>query len=80
MLLNIDIRLIMRGKLLMDLKPRLKELRKNEGLLQGFVAEKLGVRQQTLSDWENGKVEMRYSHAKMLAKLYRCKMEDLYEE
>lgn len=64
----------------MELKPRLKELRKKEGYLQGFVAEKIGVRQQSLSDWENGKVEMKYSHAKKLAELYRCSMEDLYED
>lgn len=32
----------------------LKVLRKRQGLTQGVVAEKIGVKRQTLGNWENG--------------------------
>lgn len=62
------------------MKPRLKQLRKEKGLYQKFVAEKIGVSFQSLSEWENGHVEPRYSDARKLAELYECSMEDLYEK
>ena len=36
---------------------RIKRLRKNKGLKQQELAEILGIKRNTYSDWENGKTE-----------------------
>lgn len=54
--------------------------RRKAGFTQVQVAEALGVDQCTVSFWENGNS---YPRAKLLpeiAKLFNCKIEDLYEE
>jgi len=37
--------------------PQIKDMREAQGISQGRLAAKLGVRQQTVADWENGKAE-----------------------
>lgn len=52
-----DILIIMRGESSMENKPlskKIKELREERGYLQKFVADKIGVRSNTLSGYENG--------------------------
>jgi len=52
-----DILTIMKGGSSMESKPlskKLKELREEKGYLQKFVADKIGVRSNTLSGYENG--------------------------
>ncbi|MDT2884902.1 helix-turn-helix transcriptional regulator [Lactococcus lactis] len=45
---------------------RLKELRKEKDLTQNEFAERLGIKQNSYSDWENGKSE---PNIKMLEKI-----------
>jgi putative transcriptional regulator len=60
--------------------PRIKEIRTNKGLMQKYVAEQLGIKQQQLSDWENGKAFPRHDRALKLAKILNVNVNDLYEE
>lgn len=53
---------------------RLTKLRIRAGLTQVEVAELLGVRQATVSAWENG-VELRLLDAKVLARLYKVSLD-----
>lgn len=53
---------------------RLTTLRMRVGLTQVEVAEFLGVRQATVSAWENG-VEPRLLDAKALARLYKVSLD-----
>ncbi len=62
------------------MKPRIKLLRKEKGYLQSYVAEQLGIRQQSLSEWENSHSYPNYENAYKLAKFFGVPMEDLYEE
>lgn len=62
------------------MKPRLGEIRKSKGLEQKYVANKIGIGFQRLSDWERGKGMPRYDKAYSLAKIYGVTMEELYEE
>jgi len=45
------------------------ELRESLGLSQAKMAEELGVRQQTISEWETGRYEPRGASARMLSVL-----------
>ncbi|MEC5422139.1 helix-turn-helix transcriptional regulator [Virgibacillus sp. C22-A2] len=62
------------------MKSNIAELRKEKGLLQGYVAKKIGVSQQTLSDWEREEAYPKYVHAYKLAKILGVPMEKLYKE
>ena len=46
-------------------KIKLAAARKNAGLTQSEVAERMGVSKQTIVNWENGKVEMKPAQFKM---------------
>jgi DNA-binding transcriptional regulator YiaG len=48
---------------------RIAELRERLGLTQAEMAEELGVRQQTVSEWETGRYEPRGASVKVLAHL-----------
>jgi len=45
---------------------RVRALREHLGLTQGSLAEELGTRQQTVSEWETGRYEPRGASAKLL--------------
>ncbi len=48
---------------------RIAELRASLGLSQATFADELGVRQQTVSEWETGRYEPRGASVRMLAVL-----------
>ncbi|WP_459734428.1 helix-turn-helix domain-containing protein [Peribacillus sp. N1] len=56
--------------LLMDFGDRLKWLRERSGLTQKFAAEKIGVKNNTLSSYESAKRQPDYTTLKKLADLY----------
>ncbi|MBM3153723.1 MAG: helix-turn-helix domain-containing protein [Chloroflexi bacterium] len=47
-------------------KQRIRALRKHLGLTQSKLAEELGTRQQTISEWETGMYQPRGASAKLL--------------
>jgi|UPI00017E5EEA putative transcriptional regulator len=62
----------------MELEPRIREIRENKGLKQKFVAQKTGISQQQLSDYETGKAYPRIDKAYKIAAVLDCKVDDLY--
>lgn len=56
---------------------RLKELRKENGLTQQQLAEKIGTTKLTISNWENEKHIIKTSVAKELAELFNVNVEYL---
>ncbi len=54
-----------------------KEARKNSGLTQKEVAEKLGIHQSNISDWENDISRPEYEKLIELARLYEVSVYDL---
>ncbi len=58
----------------------LQKLRKEKGLSQRFVAEKIGVSRPTYIDIEKGVTELTVSQAKELAKILEISLEDLIAE
>ena len=59
---------------------RLKEERRLTGLSQAELAQKIGVKQQQLSQWECGKVEPTLSNIIALLKVLQIPFEDLIDE
>lgn len=57
---------------------RLKELRKKKGLKQQEIAELLGVKRNTYSDWENGKTEPSFENLIKLADLLEVTLDYLF--
>ena len=55
----------------MDLKISLKAARVNANLTQQQVADKVGVRKETIISWENGKSEIKAIMLNRLCDLYR---------
>lgn len=69
----------MEGNILMNNEQKtLLELRKEAGLMQKAVANKVGVSAKTVQNWESGTVIPNAVHFKRLAKLYGEKMENIY--
>jgi len=62
------------------MKPRIKDIRMSKGLMQKFVAERVGMKQQQLSDWEKGIAYPRIDKAIRLAEVLGVSIVDLYEE
>ena len=58
----------------------LKALREKAGYTQIDVATKLDVRQSTVAMWENGNNLPRAEKLPLLAKLYGCSIDDLFQE
>jgi DNA-binding transcriptional regulator YiaG len=52
------------------------ELRRRMGLSQAEMAEELGVRQQTVSEWETGRYQPRGASARLLGMLAESARED----
>ena len=59
---------------------RLKEERRLACLSQAELAQKIGVKQQQLSQWECGKVEPTLSNIIALLKVLQIPFEDLIDE
>ena len=62
----------------MELKNKLKELRKTHGLTQEQVAEQLGVTSQTVSKWERGLIYPDISLLPKIALLFKCSIDNLF--
>jgi len=58
---------------------KLKRKRLETGMKAWEVAGKIGISQNYLYIWENGRAPVPKKHLKKLAALYGCKVEDLYE-
>lgn len=59
-------------------KNKLRESRDKAGLSQEKLAEKTGVTRQTIISIENGKYVPSLELSLKLAKLFKCKIEDLF--
>lgn len=57
---------------------RLKELRLKKGLTQTELGEKVGVKQSTFTNWENGKREPSYENLVKLADLLEVSLDSLF--
>ena len=55
----------------------IKRLRKNKGLKQQEIAELLGVKRNTYSDWENGKTEPKLENVVKLAQVFNTTTDEL---
>lgn len=55
----------------------IKRLRKNKGLKQQELAEILGIKRNTYSDWENGKTEPSFENLIKLADLFEVSLDCL---
>lgn len=56
---------------------KMKEMRLAKGLTQEEVAEKLGISQEVVSQYETGKRSIKLDLAKRFAELYECNVDDL---
>lgn len=61
----------------MEFGNRFKELRIQNGYTQKQVADKLGIKQSNISDWENNVSRPEYENLIALAKLYNESLESL---
>ena len=57
-----------------------RELRKRSKLTQKQVAEKLGINQSSVSDWENDVSQPDFDELKALSKLYDATLNELLME
>ena len=57
---------------------RLKELRFEKGLTQKELAEQIGIKRNTYSDWENGKTEPSFENLVKLADLLDVSLDWLF--
>lgn len=55
----------------------IKRLRKNKGLKQQEIAELLGVKRNTYSDWENGKTEPKLENVVKIAQIFNTTTDEL---
>ena len=57
---------------------KLKVLRKKQGLTQQEIAELLGVKRNTYSDWENGKCKPNYEKLEKIADFFGVSLDWLF--
>lgn len=57
---------------------RLKELRLKKGLTQTELGEKVGVKQNTFTNWENGKREPNFENLIKLADFFEVSLDWLF--
>lgn len=55
----------------------LKELREKRGLKQNYVANQIGIKQSTLSNWESGKRDCSIENLLKLVDVYNVPLESL---
>lgn len=55
----------------------IKAIRKKRGLTQKQLADRLGVKQQNVSDWERGERSPSVKNLKKLADVLNCRIDDL---
>jgi transcriptional regulator with XRE-family HTH domain len=60
------------------LELRLKEIRKQKGITQQMLAEKIGISKQRLSNYENGKRRLPADIAILISKELNIPVEELY--
>ena len=66
--------------MVMKMKLLIEELIKERGLQKQYVAKKLGVSQDTLTNWMKNRNMIKLDQAVKLAKILSCKVDDLYEQ
>ncbi len=64
----------------MDFGQKLKEIRKNEGLSQEQLAEKIGVSRQAITKWETGKGMPDIENMMILAEIFKTTLDDLVSQ
>lgn len=57
---------------------RIRELRKSTGMQQRQLAERVGVAQNTVSDWETERYLPRSDQLPQLARVLNCKIDELF--
>lgn len=60
------------------LKTRIHEFRKENNMQQAELAELVGVRRETIGNLENGKYNPSLKLAMDIAKVFKCKVEDIF--
>ena len=63
----------------MELKNKLKELRKSRNMTQEVVADRLGVTSQTVSKWERGLLSPDITLLPKIALLFNCTIDSLFD-
>ena len=58
---------------------KLREVRKSKKLTQKELAEQIGIKRNTYSDWENGKTEPSFENIVKLADLLDVSLDWLFE-
>ena len=61
----------------MNIAQNIKQMRKEMGLTQKELAERVGVTQQCISDWENGKIEPTISYVAKMSKIFETTIDSL---
>ena len=61
----------------MNIAQNIKTLRKEMKLTQKELADQVGVTQQCVSDWENGKIEPTISYVAKMAKIFKVTIDNL---
>lgn len=56
---------------------RIREIRQAKGLTQQYVADRLGVNQSMIHDYETEKVELTLTKAVRIADILGCELNDL---
>ena len=62
----------------MKLKTRIRELRARDRLSQEELAQKVGVRRETIGNLENGRYNPSLKLAMDIAKVFGCTVEELF--
>lgn len=64
----------------MDFSEKLKEIRKNEGLSQEQLAEKIGVSRQAITKWETGKGLPDIENMVIIAEIFKTTLDELLKD
>lgn len=56
----------------------IREIRKQHGLKQSYVAERLGISRQTLARYENNQDKLTIGQAKAICAVLGCGIEDIF--
>ena len=64
----------------MSFNERLKQVRENKNLTQQEVADEIGKKKNSISDWETGKARPDVDILVKLCKLYKISADSLFEE